>query len=164
MKYTRKKLTLVPINRNSNFNKDLRYLYGVSLNNIQDNQLIFLDESGFNLHTFQQLGYSPKNTKCYVNSSNSKSTNISLLRAITFQGNFSYKIKIGSFKSADLNDFICEDLPLLSPHDRKYIIIDNKAIHKTREVGNSFLQKNYILNFLPPILLILILLKNFFLV
>ncbi|KAG0440095.1 hypothetical protein DMUE_1988 [Dictyocoela muelleri] len=139
MEYTRKKLTLVTINRNSNFNKDLRYLYKVSLNNIQDNQLIFLDESGFNLHTFQQLGYSPKDAKCYVNSSNSKGTNISLLCAITFQGIFSCKIIMGSFKSADLNDFICEDLPLISPHDRKYIIMDNAAIHKTRDVVNSFL-------------------------
>ncbi|KAG0436579.1 hypothetical protein DMUE_4148, partial [Dictyocoela muelleri] len=125
MDYTRKKMTLVPINRNSNTNKELRYQYGIYLNNINNNKLIFLDESGLNFHTFQKLWYSPKNTKCYVNAANSKSINISLLCAVNIQGIFAYKIKVGSFKARDLNAFIIDDLPILSQNERKYIVMDN---------------------------------------
>ncbi|KAG0438018.1 hypothetical protein DMUE_3351 [Dictyocoela muelleri] len=144
MNYTRKTLTAVPINRNSNANKEVRFQYGTSLNNIEDNKLIFLDESGFNLHLFQKLEYSPKNTKCYITVPNSKGTNISLFCAINLQGICAFKIKVGSFKSSNLSRFITKQLPPLAPHERKYVVMDNASIHKTSEVGDAFARKNYI--------------------
>lgn len=150
MDYTRKSLTLIPINRNSNENKNLRAQYGGILANINDDQLIFLDETGFNLHSYQSFGYSPKNTKCFINVPNGKGTNISVLCAITNTSILAYKIKVGSFKSADIVDFIDTQLPILAPNERKYIIMDNASIHKTATVRESLARRNYILKFLPP--------------
>lgn len=150
MNYTRKTLTLVPINRNSNTNKTLRAEYGADLNMLADDRLIFLDESGFNLHLHQKMGYSPKNTKCFINVPNSKGVNISLLCAITISGVLAYKIKIGSLQSSDLLEFIASELPQLENNNRKYIIMDNASIHKTSEVREALNRKNYILKFLPP--------------
>lgn len=153
MNYTRKTLTLVPINRNSNENKLVRFQYASSLINISNEKLIFLDESGFNLHLHQKLGYSPKNTKCFINVPNSKGTNVSLLCAIQVDGILASKAKVGSFKSVDMVDFIHNELVQLGPHERKYIVMDNTSIHKTAEVREALALKNYILMFLPPTLL-----------
>ncbi|KAG0441815.1 hypothetical protein DMUE_0770 [Dictyocoela muelleri] len=97
MNYSRKTLTLVPINRNSNSNKDVRAQYEEAFYNIRDDQLIFLDETGFNLHSYQRMGYSAIDTKCFINVLNSKGTNISVLCAINKTGIVGYQIKSGTF-------------------------------------------------------------------
>ncbi|KAG0419680.1 Transposable element Tc3 transposase, partial [Dictyocoela muelleri] len=148
--YSRKTLTLVPINRNSSVNKEVRARYGHSLVNINDNQLIFIDETGFNLHSYQRMEYSPVNTKRYINVPNSKGTNISVLCAITQNGILDFQIKIGGFKSSDILNFVETKLPLLTHENRKYVILDNASIHKTANVIESFARRNYILKFLPP--------------
>ncbi|KAG0425753.1 hypothetical protein DMUE_6011 [Dictyocoela muelleri] len=117
--------------------------------NIYDEQLIFMDETGFNLHSYKIMGYSPKNTRCYINVPNSKGKNISVLCDITKESVHGYQIKSRSFKSLDILDFIEQKLPLLTPLNRKYIIMDNASIHKTAEVKEAFLRKNYILKFMP---------------
>ncbi|KAG0436306.1 Transposable element Tc3 transposase, partial [Dictyocoela muelleri] len=149
MDYSRKTLTLVPINRNSNANKDIRAQYATNMINIDDEKLIFLDETGFNLHSFQRMGYSPKNTKCFINVPNSKGTNVSVLCAITKEGVLGFRIKNCSFKSLDIKSFAETILPELSSNNRKFIIMDNTSIHKTSEVSEAFSRKNYILRFLP---------------
>ncbi|KAG0438237.1 hypothetical protein DMUE_3210 [Dictyocoela muelleri] len=150
MGYTRKTPTLVPINRNSNENKILRRQYAIALAQITDERLIFLDESGFNLHLNKKQGYSPKNTNCFINVPNSKGTNISLLCAINTNRILATNVKIGSFKSVDMIHFINNNLQQLGPHERKYLIMDNASIHKTAEVREALALKNYILMFLPP--------------
>ncbi|KAG0439926.1 hypothetical protein DMUE_2112 [Dictyocoela muelleri] len=115
---------------------------------INDQQLIFLDETGFKIHTYQRLGYSPKNTKCFINVPNSKGTNVSVLCAITNQGVPAYKVKVGSFKSVDMKEIIQTLLPAQLNSDRKYIVMDNASIHRTAEVKEALLFRNYILMFL----------------
>jgi hypothetical protein len=150
MDYTRKILTLIPINRNSNENKEVRAQYASYLQNISDQQLIFLDETGLNLYTFQRFGYSPRNTKCYISVQNSKGKNVSVLCAINNQGVLAYETKIGGFKSADLTNFIMTKLPVLNACKRKYIIMDSASIHRTAEVRETLAQHNYILKILLP--------------
>ncbi|KAG0439278.1 Transposable element Tc3 transposase [Dictyocoela muelleri] len=150
MGYSRKALTLIPINKNSNEKKNVRAQYGASLSHISDNQLIFLDETGFNLHTYQNFGTLQKNTKCYINVPNGKGTNIYVLCAITNQGILAFKIKVGSFKSVDIVDFIETQLSMLIQNERKYIVMDNASIHKTAAVKKSIARRNYILKFIPP--------------
>jgi transposase len=84
--YTNKTLTLVPINRNSVQNKILRAQYARTIDNLFDDRLVFLDETGFNLHLTNNRGYSMKNSKCYINVLSSKGTNVSLMCAITLNG------------------------------------------------------------------------------
>lgn len=83
--------------------------------------MIFLGETGLNLHSYQSRGYSPKNTRCFINVPNSKGTNISVLCAINTLGVVAYKIKVYSLKSVDLIKFINTHLPVLEATDRKHI-------------------------------------------
>nr|XP_047135744.1 uncharacterized protein LOC124812766 [Hydra vulgaris] len=83
MEFTRKRLTLVPKERNSPQNIDLRQSFCRTINSIPDNNLVFLDETGFNLHTSKQYRYSIKNTKCFVTVPANRGKNVSLMAAIT---------------------------------------------------------------------------------
>lgn len=67
-----------------------------------------------------------------------------------------------SFKSSHLTGFISTELPMLSPKERKYVVMDYATIHKTREARESFTHRNRILKLLPPFNLILIPQRNFF--
>ncbi|KAG0432891.1 hypothetical protein DMUE_5467, partial [Dictyocoela muelleri] len=100
-----------------------------------------------NLHLNQKLGYSPKNTKCFINVPNSKSVNVSLLCAIDKQGIVALNIKVGSFKSVDILSFIQTELPVQDSNLQKYIIMDNASIHKTSDVREALAAKRYILLF-----------------
>ncbi|KAG0438180.1 hypothetical protein DMUE_3247 [Dictyocoela muelleri] len=40
-------------------------------------------------------------------------------------------------------------LPELLATESKYIVMDNAAIHKTRDVAEAFARENYILKFIP---------------
>ncbi|KAG0438894.1 hypothetical protein DMUE_2809 [Dictyocoela muelleri] len=91
MNYTRKIISKIPSSRNSDENKTRRVIYANLINNISDNDLIFLDESGFNLHLTPNYGYSQKNTKAYTTVPNSKGTNVSFLCTISNNGLYCYK-------------------------------------------------------------------------
>lgn len=150
MNYTRKVLTKIPINRNSAENKNIRCVYGNELANISDNNLIFVDETGFNLHLAPRRGYSPINQKCFINVPNSKGTNVSLLCAISVHGIVAWAIKIGPFDSEAFRNFIINEMPVLSNGENKILIMDNAAIHKTATVRDALMEKRYLFKFLPP--------------
>lgn len=76
MNYYRKILTLVQINRHYNSNKDIRAQYDTLFSDIHDKQLIFLDEKNFNLISYKKMEYSHINTKCFINVTHSKDTNV----------------------------------------------------------------------------------------
>ena len=65
MEITQKRLSIVPRERNNPRIIDLRQEFCHRINNIQAENLVFLDETRFNLHTKQNYGYSQKNTKCF---------------------------------------------------------------------------------------------------
>ncbi|KAG0440445.1 hypothetical protein DMUE_1744 [Dictyocoela muelleri] len=150
MNYTPKILRKNPISRNSFANKILRFEYSINLNMIANENIFLLDESGFNLHASPKYGYSPKNTKAYTTVQNSKGSNVPFIRTISENGIYSYRTKLGTFKSGDLINYINSELQSLSGNNIKHIIMDNASIHKTRHVQQSFAQRQYILKFFPP--------------
>jgi len=77
-----------------------------------NDQLVFLDETGVNLHTSSNYGYSTKNTKAYALFPANKGTNISLMEAITSNGVLDYELKDGAYNSAHFIDFILKNLRL----------------------------------------------------
>ena len=64
---TRKRLTLIPGEKNSAANLDARAIYASEVSRISLENLIFLDETGFNQHTRRKYGYSVINQKAYIN-------------------------------------------------------------------------------------------------
>ena len=61
MDYSRKKLTLVPIERNEHRVLELKRIYCRYIQNINNSSMIFLDEFGINNHTTRGYRYSQRN-------------------------------------------------------------------------------------------------------
>ena len=55
MSFTRKRLTKVPVERNSERAIALRQAYAREMQNHSSSQLVYLDETGFNLHTHTKM-------------------------------------------------------------------------------------------------------------
>jgi len=148
--YSRKRLALVPEARNSIRIIEERYRYAVYLNTIHDNKIIFLDESGFNLHVNSHYGYSPANTKAFTIVPSNRGRNVTLLAAISTIGIVNYEIFLGSLTAAKLNEFLeLKIIPRLS-ESQTHLIMDNCRAHKTTSTQSLCAQKGKILKFLPP--------------
>ncbi|KAF7699512.1 hypothetical protein CDIK_1226 [Cucumispora dikerogammari] len=63
MEFTRKRLVKVPEKRNTTRTINARQEYCTIINQVDDERLVFLDETGVNLHHSRNYGYSPKNSK-----------------------------------------------------------------------------------------------------
>lgn len=63
MKWTRKRLSYVPETRNQLNTLELRQAYASEVQGYRNDNLVFLDESGFNLHTSPRYGWSPCGTR-----------------------------------------------------------------------------------------------------
>ncbi|XP_065670352.1 uncharacterized protein LOC136088977 [Hydra vulgaris] len=151
MEFTRKRLTLVPKERNSPQNVDLRQSFCRTNNSIPDNNLVFLDETGFNLHTSKQYGYSIKNTKCFVTVPANRGKNVSLMAAITVNGILSFKIVDGAYNGDIFCDFITNNLrPYFLTNPHFVLVLDNCAFHRRRDVIDLLGQSNVSVYFLPP--------------
>jgi len=59
MDYFRKRLVLIPEERNTPKNIDARQNYAREVQFIANSNLVFLDETGLNLHQMRNYGYSP---------------------------------------------------------------------------------------------------------
>ncbi|KCZ73976.1 hypothetical protein H311_05063, partial [Anncaliia algerae PRA109] len=82
IKFTRKRLCLIPQERNVAEKMDYRAFYATEISRISDCNLVLLNESGFNEHTRRVYGYSPINTKAYLTVPGIKNLNRSLLYMI----------------------------------------------------------------------------------
>ncbi|KAF7696539.1 hypothetical protein CDIK_1782 [Cucumispora dikerogammari] len=107
---TRKKLTLVSAERNSSRVFDLRYKYAIKMNDIFLDRFVFLDETGFNLHTSRSYSYSSKNTKFFSTVKANRGINQSLMCAINKNGVIGYKIISGAFDRSEFKVFIENNL------------------------------------------------------
>ncbi|KAF7687088.1 hypothetical protein CDIK_3074 [Cucumispora dikerogammari] len=116
MNYSRKRLVRVPEKRNSLRNIEARQIYARLIEQVSVNNLVFLDETGVNLHQTRNYSYSPINSKCYKLARADRETNISCLVTVKNLGVISYKIKDVSFVGEAFIDFINSVLVLISPH------------------------------------------------
>ena len=66
MTITHKRLVLVPKERNTAARIDERSIYAADIGRFADDQLVFLDETGFSQHTRRAYGYSSINTPAYI--------------------------------------------------------------------------------------------------
>ena len=150
MEMTRKRLTLVPRERNSTKILDLRQEYCRYISNVLDQNLVFLDETGFNLHTRQKYGYSLKNTKCFVTVPANRGSNISLMTAINTRGIVAHEIKEGAYNGTLFIDFISNKLKShFEAHPHDVLIMDNCAFHHRRDVVELLNDLRISFKFLP---------------
>jgi hypothetical protein len=96
-------------------------------------QLIFVDESGFNTTMGERThGYAPKGERIVHKSALSRSENISLLPAMTINGYLCLTTYVGAVDKERFFDFIVKDiLPRCNPapQPRSVIVVDNATVH-----------------------------------
>ena len=149
-KYTRKRLTKIPVERNTPQMIGSRRLYARSVANIRDENLIFLDECGFNRHTSREYGYSPKNSKAVKFVNGNRGKNISLLCMIKMDGSVEYDIHSGAINAQILKNFLEEKLTVNdNPNNRTTLILDNVRIHHSQVVKGICQEKGVLLKYLP---------------
>ncbi|WUR04949.1 DDE-3 domain-containing protein [Vairimorpha necatrix] len=76
---TRKRVSIIPVERNSLDKLNKRSIYAAEISRYSVENLVFLDETGFNAHTTRSYGYSEKNTKAYKNVPANRGQNISCM-------------------------------------------------------------------------------------
>ena len=110
MEYSRKRLSLIPVERNTPGLIEKRKLFARHVNVLSNSQLLYLDECGFNSHTSRHYGYSQKNQKAIKHISGSKGRNVSIVCIISEKGVISFEIIQDSVNGMILNNLLNEKL------------------------------------------------------
>jgi len=151
MEITRKRLTNIPVERNSERVIGLRQAYARELINYSLNHLVYLDETGFNLHTSTNYGYSHKNMKAFAMFPANKGVNISLMAAIDVNGVISYDLKDGAYNGMAFINFISMKLvPYFLSNPNSVLIMDNCRFHHSADVIKMLCSNKIKYKFLPP--------------
>ena len=170
--YTLKLVKNVPFTKNNNETINERYDYCMWLSSVPPRliytNLIFIDESGFNSSLKRKQGYNIKGYPAIDIPVAPKSSNVSIIGAMTgSNGIIHFEADIGKLNGARIIIFIQNLIEkiLTDPNacgvdvnSPVYIVWDNAAIHKAREVReNCFSDKienlhglNLEHKFLPP--------------
>ncbi|KAI0979119.1 hypothetical protein GJ496_005767 [Pomphorhynchus laevis] len=126
---TRKKLSIIPEERNVTERIAARKEYAIDVSRIPDNNLVFLDETGFNEHLKRHLGYSPINNKAYTIVLANKGINRSVICAINLKGIIEYQYRQGSYNANLFIEFLCcVVVPYFSRNPNAIIVMDNARI------------------------------------
>lgn len=131
MNFSTKTLKYTPVARNTPEAIAYRTEYVQWAARLEENSVVFIDESGFNLHTRRKRGRSRIGKMAAIETSNSKGNNISLLLAISPAHGIIHRfVKLGAIHSDDYAKFTREVLesPILQ-HSTHTIIQDNATIH-----------------------------------
>jgi len=118
--------------------------YIIRYRNITSDRLIYLNETGLNLHFLKNYGYSPANIAVPVRKY------FSSLVLISNSGILHYKIVEGAINSLLFVEFFEECLWMGILFEGRKLIMDNDRIHKSK-ISLSYLNtKNISYDFLPP--------------
>lgn len=150
VKYTRKRLTKIPVERNTPQMIDTRRSYARSMAHIRDENLIFLDECGFNRHTSRAYGYSPVNQKAVKFVNGNRGNNISLLCMIKINGSAQYEIHNGAINAQILTNFLQNKLAEYTTGNKPTtLILDNVRFHHSQIVKEICKSKRVSIKYLP---------------
>lgn len=144
---TRKRLRHMPIERNDVVTLASRHDYALEVADIADEKLFFIDETGTNLHTNTNYGYSFRGITPTLEEPGNRGQNQSILACVGLNGIIHFERKPGAYNAEAFKQFV-EDLIGMLPAD-VIIVLDNAAIHKGREVRELVDSSGRHLKFLP---------------
>lgn len=147
--WSKKRIKTIPMERNSARVLEERKQCVAQISMRPNQDLIFLDETGFNLHCAPKYGWSPLNTVPTVNVPANRGKNISVLATISHEGILNYEVFEGSVDSRIMFEVLSQKiLPKLTWNS--IVIMDNARIHKTNTIKDLFRQRNIPCMYLPP--------------
>ena len=113
-------------------------------------RILFLDESGFNLHTSINYGYSPKNQDAFLFQPASKGKNLSLCAIINCTGILNSKIIDGAYNKENFLNFLVESSQKNIFENRPVVILDNVRFHHCENIKSYLISIGVEIVFLPP--------------
>ncbi len=129
-----------PRERNTPQNIEERKTYCLWAAKAAQDAIVFLDETGFNLHTHRRRGRSRIGKRATITQPAQRGGNLSLIVALhATRGIIKWRVKIGSISSDEyarfLNELLQEPAMQLRTH---YFIQDNVSFHRSASVLQCF--------------------------
>ncbi len=153
-KITTKKLYHIPSERNTPETIENRKKYVQEAQGWHTNDLVFIDETGFNLHLARGRGRCTIGERATYETANSRGGNISVCAALSpKRGIIHYKVKLGAFNAEEFIIFLRELFSQLAFQSRvHHVVMDNVRFHKTEAVKAVFSEGviQHELHYLPP--------------
>src|SRR5271163_2301377 len=140
----------MPVERNSTRVIDLRRTYCNMVSEQPDKDILFLDETGFNLHTSINCGYSPIGQPAFISLPANRGRNLSLIVTISAHGLISYTIYDGPVNGEMFTSYLELDLLPRLQGNEVAIILDNAKIHHVGSVSKWAEENEIRLEYLPP--------------
>lgn len=148
---TRKRLKLRPTITQSSEHLEKRKCYAREIRVLRDEVLIFLDETGFNLHSGAKYGYSPKNTDAIRLVPANRGRNVSLMACIGVSGVIHHKAICGSFTGDTMTNFLREARAAIRAYSfNAVVVMDNASIHHSAVVKEFSVSNGIRIHYLPP--------------
>lgn len=127
-----------------------RKAYARIVRPIPDSKLLFLDESGFNLHTTLNYGYSPVGIEAIRMVPANRQRNVSLMAVIGSNGILHHKMIKGSYNAEIFRSFLDEmKVQLQLCYPEATIVMDNARFHHSQIITQWFSENDVKLQFLP---------------
>jgi transposase len=155
MKYTIKLLRTIPASRNCPTTVQARLEYAQRfLNEVPADRrnIIWLDESGFNLHLRRKYGRARCGLHANITVANSRGRNISICAAMSEEGLLWDRLRPGAYTADSFCEFLGELFDLLAQMGRENctLILDNVRFHHCTVVNELAQRHSHTLLFLPP--------------
>ena len=112
----------------------LRREFSINVSALSGRRLLFLDESGFNLHTSTHYGYSLANTDAIMYHSLSKGKNISLCAFMSANEILHHKLIDGAYNTGVFGLFLAECRDRGNFSDHPVLIMDNVRFHHSNDI------------------------------
>ncbi|KAG0425482.1 hypothetical protein DMUE_6027, partial [Dictyocoela muelleri] len=154
--YSLKRLSIIPAKRNDIVAINKRFLYAQEfyrmLGENDGNNVIFLDEAGFNLSMKRGRGRSliGKNASCIVKQL--KTRNISVCASMSKNGIIHHSMRVAPFNTVSFNNFLVELIEILGLKgiNNAILIMDNVPFHKSLMIRNLISRSGHRIIYLPP--------------
>lgn len=148
---TRKRLVLIPYERNTNERIEARAEFAAHISRYHDRNLLYLDETGFNEHSRRYYGYSEANEPAYIRTPGNKGVNKSVMVAIDYKGIVAYERQNQAFNKDSFKAFIQNKLcSYFMQNPNTILIMDNASFHKSNNIQQFLHDKRIVFKFLVP--------------
>jgi len=154
--FTTKQLEFEPPERNTPEAIAFRATYCALASRIPAASLVYIDETGFDLHCYRRRGRSRRGQKAIVVRESSQGERVSVVAAISpIHGLIAYQIELGHFNGDRFYDFIANNLlprPLF--HQQSMVLVmDNVRFHRNRELQQVITEDQPVqhrIQYIPP--------------
>ncbi|KAG0426706.1 hypothetical protein DMUE_5953 [Dictyocoela muelleri] len=133
-----KRKILISDKKNDQETIEQRHFFAVKYRIYSDEDILYLDETGFNLHSKRSYEYSPKNVPARLIVKGNRGQNVTLIIIISKNRILHNKIIKGPCNSVIFKEFFEEIIRLNRINPNNIIVMDNVAFHKTNEIKNFF--------------------------